>query len=255
MAIHGCGHRGETSRRASSSSPSPVRCGGSGPIASRSFTSTAHRGAGLVVEPVAALGQVAEAQRAAGGKPGHGAAGAVRAAAHRVRERVPAVEVPDHRHRPGRLVGGQHEGDPDFVALAGSALLDHGPHLRTWQFIRHRGCRTDVSAPCQPLNAGVNAGSRLANDVAVARTSLLRRQSNHHDAGRVRLAGFVWRDSSGRAGSWHPATAATPLPLAPALPASARLDPALPSAETAMKPGERHGWPSGDARAAPEGRP
>src|ERR1700683_2146011 len=74
----------------------------------------------VVVEPLPALGEVTEVQRAAG-RDGHGsAAGAVRAAPQRVRERVPVVEVADHR--PGTVGAGGRQGEGDADTAIASRL-------------------------------------------------------------------------------------------------------------------------------------
>src|SRR5262249_10027812 len=74
----------------------------------------------------AALGQVAEAQRAAGGHRHRGASGPVRAAPKRVGERIPVVEVADHRDGSAGVTPGKREGDADHAVAPELRCLDHG---------------------------------------------------------------------------------------------------------------------------------
>src|SRR5215813_1347324 len=79
---------------------------------------------GFVVEPDPALGQVPEVKCAAGWDGHSRAAGAVRPPPQGMGERIPAVEVTYHRHRPTGRIAGQREGDPHGAVTPRLRSLD-----------------------------------------------------------------------------------------------------------------------------------
>ena len=105
----------------------------------------------VVVEPVAACGQVAEAQRASGRGADHGAPATVRALPQRVREGVPVVEVADYGYGPGGLVGRQGEGDADGTVADWLRYLDHLTLHVNFLILRDWGDHAVQQAGAYPL--------------------------------------------------------------------------------------------------------
>jgi hypothetical protein len=128
-------------------------------------------GEGLVVEPSSALGEVAEVQRAADRNRHRSAPGAVRAPPQRVGQRVPVIEVADHRHRAVRLVGRQRERDADGAVPSRPGCLDQllsplrrSTAVHAFDYLRTAGTITRFKKMATWRVASVSRGPKASAD-------------------------------------------------------------------------------------------